>query len=138
MEEITLNWEPIPLGNPEMATGPNRQAQLGEPGRGVQFYLTYHPTCYRRGPWRLLVEVEHGPEHNKWGCFDEQDQPLRNFHGLEAALSEAKALANVLWRDYSKFKKWEEDQHVQLNRNSQPEPNVAHPVSGPDARVATA
>lgn len=68
-------------------------------GDGVRFTLEHRPTCYRRGPWRLLVEVAQGPNHEKWGCFDEQDQPMRNYHAREAAESEAQAIADVLVRD---------------------------------------
>lgn len=71
-------------------------------GDGVRFTLTQHPTCYRRGPWRLLVEVADGPMHEAWGCFDDQDQPLRYYHKRENALSEAQALADVLLTDRRK------------------------------------
>ena len=75
------------------------EAQLGTKQDGVLFTLTHHPTCYRRGPYRLLVEVCSDPKHHVWGCFDDQDQPLRNFHSRDNALSEAEALAGVLWYD---------------------------------------
>lgn len=52
-------------------------AQLGTVDDGVQFHLQYMPTCYRRGPWRLLIEICSGENHHKWGCFDGQDQPMR-------------------------------------------------------------
>lgn len=71
-------------------------------GDGVRFCLTHHPTCYRRGPWRLLVEVADGPMHEAWGCFDDQDQPLRYYHKRDNALSEAQALADVLLTDRRK------------------------------------
>ena len=67
-----------------------------EGGDGVRFHLSYHPTCYRRGPWRLLIEVADGEGHMQWGCFDDQDQPQRYYHGEDAARSEAQAIATVL------------------------------------------
>lgn len=72
------------------------------PEDGVRFTLTYHPTCYRRGPWRLLIEICGGPNHHKWGCFDDQDQPLRNFHSDANAKDEAERIAEVLITDRSK------------------------------------
>ena len=74
-------------------------AMIGIPGDGVRFYLTLHPTCYRRGPWRLLVDVLGGERHHDWGCFDEADQPLRNYHDPERAKAEAEAIAKVLMAD---------------------------------------
>lgn len=68
-------------------------------GDGVRFTLTHHPTCYRRGPWRLLVEVAEGKGHIFWGCFDDADQPMRYYHQESAALSEAQAIADVLAGD---------------------------------------
>ena len=70
-----------------------------EGGDGVRFHLSYHPTCYRRGPWRLLIEIVEGEGHMKWGCFDDQDQPTRNFHKEEHARGEAQAIADVLIKD---------------------------------------
>lgn len=70
-----------------------------EGGDGVRFSLSHQPGCYRRGPWRLLVEVAYGPGHLLWGCFDEQDQPQRYYHSRENALSEAEAIAEVLSAD---------------------------------------
>lgn len=70
-----------------------------EGGNGVRFSLDHRPTCYRRGPYNLLVEVAHGPDHIKWGCFDDADQPQRYYHRKENALSEAQAIADVLVRD---------------------------------------
>lgn len=75
------------------------EAQLGEPSDGVLFYLTYHPTCYRRGPWRLLIEVCSGVNHRSWGYFDESDQPMRYYHDKQNAIREAQEIANVLWAD---------------------------------------
>lgn len=75
------------------------EAQLGTATDGVTFTLTHHPTCYRRGPWRLLVEVCSGRNHQKWGCFDAADQPMRYYHLKGNALSEAEAIAAVLWKD---------------------------------------
>ena len=66
---------------------------------GVRFTLVKYPTCYRRGPWKLLVEVASGPAHHLWGCFDLQDQPERWYHLEESARREAQAIADVLVRD---------------------------------------
>jgi hypothetical protein len=68
-------------------------------GDGLRFSLCFYVTCYRRGQWRLLVEVASGPKHEAWGCFDEQDQPQRWYHSRENALSEAQAIAAVLITD---------------------------------------
>lgn len=73
-------------------------------GDGVRFTLDEYPTCYRRGPWRLLVEVAPGPGHRLWGCFDDQDQPMRWYHHQENALSEADAIAKVLKEDRNRKK----------------------------------
>ncbi len=78
------------------------EAQLGTKDDGVSFCITSHPTCYRRGKWRLLVEVCGGVHHHDWSCFDEQDQPMRWYHSKENALSEAQAIASVLWSDRQK------------------------------------
>jgi hypothetical protein len=78
--------------------GSYEEANIGdfEKGDGVRFCLTHYMTCYRRGPWRLLIEVCSGPKHILWGCFDDQDQPMRWFHKRENCLSEAQAIADVL------------------------------------------
>lgn len=68
-------------------------------GDGVRFTLEKYPTCYRRGPWKLMIEVAEGPGHEKWGCFDFQDQPVRFFHQESAARSEAEIMAKVLQVD---------------------------------------
>lgn len=65
----------------------------------MRFSLERRPTCYRRGPWRLLVEVASGPGHTKWGCFDEADQPMRYYHNEECAKREAQSIADVLTAD---------------------------------------
>lgn len=72
------------------------EAQIGdfEAGDGVRFSVSHMPTCYRRGPWRLLIEVAGSPR--KWGCFDDQDQPMRWYHSLERLKAEAQAIAEVL------------------------------------------
>jgi hypothetical protein len=75
------------------------EAQLGTPEDGVLFSLDCYRTCYRRGPWKLVVEVCGGENHHKWGCFDDQDQPLRWYHNRECAEREAESLAKVLWAD---------------------------------------
>ena len=68
-------------------------------GDGVRFTLDYRATCYRRGPWHLIVEVARGVDHYKWGCFDAADQPERNYHSELCARVEAQAIADVLYRD---------------------------------------
>lgn len=68
-------------------------------GDGVRFSAMHMPTCYRRGPWRLLVEIEDC--NHTWGCFDEQDQPMRWYHGMGALISEAQAIADALFRDHA-------------------------------------
>ena len=87
-----LRWQKVGL---------HEEALLGDPaaGDGVMFYLEHQPTCYRRGPWRLIVEVAGGPHHHDWGCLDDADQPERNYHSEHAARSEAQALADVLLKD---------------------------------------
>lgn len=71
-------------------------------GDGVRFSLEYYSSCYRRGQWKLSVEVAGGPDHMKWGCFDDQDQPIRWYHHEESARTEAEAIAAVLFTDRSK------------------------------------
>jgi len=66
---------------------------------GVRFSIQFYSTCYRRGRHRLLIEIGVGPNHEKWGCFDEADQPQRWYHLEENAKSEAEAIATVLLRD---------------------------------------
>lgn len=65
----------------------------------VEFFLMRQMSCYRRGIWKLLIEVCGGPNHYRWGCFDEQDQPVRYYHSKECALSEAESIARVLLTD---------------------------------------
>ncbi len=86
-------------------TGSYREATIGDfdGGDGVRFSLEYRSTCYRRGPWRLLVEVARGPNHTKWGCFDEADQPERYYHNEECARREAQSIADVLVADRGKW-----------------------------------
>ena len=72
------------------------EATLGNflEGSGVRFSIEHWPTCNRRGPYTLLIEVE---DHQKiWGCFDDQDQPRRYFHQLENLKSEANAIAEAI------------------------------------------
>lgn len=68
-------------------------------GDGVRFTLDHRPTCYRRGPWHLMIEVAPGENHHAWGCFDEQDQPSRWYHDRFTAQEEARRIAAVLVRD---------------------------------------
>jgi hypothetical protein len=92
--DSNLNWKQIENW---------REAILGEwPNDGVRFSLSRYISCYRRGQWRLLVEVCSGPHHHEWGCFDEADQPMRWYHSEQAALSEAQAIADILWKDRRK------------------------------------
>lgn len=83
------------------SVGMHEEAIVGDfvGGDGVRFTLQHMPTCYRRGPWKLLIEVAGGPAHHKWGCFDDQDQPERWYHHEQSARAEAQALANVLLKD---------------------------------------
>lgn len=71
-------------------------------GDGVRFSLEYYSSCYRRGQWKLSVEVSGGVDHFKWGCFDDQDQPIRWYHREESARTEAEAIAAVLLADRAK------------------------------------
>lgn len=88
-----LKWQPMDRSHR------HHEALLGNLADGVRFSLCVYPTCYRRGPYRLLVEVLPGPRHHAWGCFDEADQPMRWYHHLEHAKHEAQAIAKVLWAD---------------------------------------
>ena len=90
---MTLEWKEKEFGI---------EATLGdfEGEGGARFSLVHYPTCYRRGPWRLLVEVV--DRTHEWGCFDEQDAPMRWFHSKTRALEEAQAIADVLVRDHDR------------------------------------
>ena len=90
--EAVLVWKKID-GYQEASLGPYGN------GDGVRFTLSFYLTCYRRGKWRLLIEVCGGPNHEKWGCFDEADQPMRWFHSEQNAKSESQLIANVLVAD---------------------------------------
>jgi hypothetical protein len=87
---MILNWKKV--------TNNTEEAWIGTEDDGVRFSLDYRPTCHRRGMYRLLIEVIR-PNHDEWGCFDDADQPMRNYHIKENALSEAEAIANVLLSD---------------------------------------
>jgi len=50
-----------------------------------------------------LVEVAHGPDHIRWGCFDDADQPHRYYHKKANAIDEAQSIADVLVRDRIKY-----------------------------------
>jgi hypothetical protein len=67
---------------------------------GARFSIEHMPTCYRRGPWKLLIEVE--DIHRTWGCFDYQDQPVRYYHSLDRLKAEAQAIADVLLVDHER------------------------------------
>jgi hypothetical protein len=88
-----LKWKPVALGYEEAIIGDF------EHGDGARFSLEFRATCYRRGPWRLLVEIAKGPQHHTWGCFDDADQPERNYHHEDCARREAQAIAAVLLKD---------------------------------------
>lgn len=77
-------------------THSSSEAFLGEPDDGVHFSMTHHPTCYRRGRWRLFITINSGQGYYKWGCFDDQDQPLRYYHLKESLLKEADEIARTL------------------------------------------
>lgn len=97
-EPYVLDWSREGIEDLQYTHNPSI-ATLGEPLDGVTFYLTHYPTCYRRGKWRLMVDIHGGPGHHKWGCFDEQDQPLRNYHNKECLLQEADSIARVMILD---------------------------------------
>jgi hypothetical protein len=80
------------------------ESRLGTSNDGVRFTVEHYPSCHRRGPWRLIVQVLPGPRYHDWGCFDEQDQPMRWYHQREVAFSEAEAIAKVLLTDRNKSK----------------------------------
>lgn len=88
-----LKWVADPEG------GETVYAFLGVPGDSVMFSITYYGTCYRRGRYRLMIEVTHGPKHHDWGCLDSADQPMRNYHSLWNAVEEAELVAAVLEKD---------------------------------------
>ena len=90
---MTLDWKQTPYGE-EVILGDFQGYN------GVRLSIMHMPTCYRRGPWRLLVEVEIST--HEWGCFDEQDQPMRWYHSLERLKEEAQAIADVLLGDYER------------------------------------
>lgn len=80
------NWRTFEIGN-------------FEAGDGVRFGVEHLPTCYRRGPLKLIIEIAMGPQHHAWGCFDHDDQPMRYYHTEKALALEVAALAFVLLRD---------------------------------------
>lgn len=97
---MILDWKPFRMEGARLSTT-FFVAALGDPinGDGVTFTLDHRPTCYRRGPWTLLIEVANGPGHYLWGCFDDADQPERYYHLEDSARAEAQAIADVLWND---------------------------------------
>ena len=70
------------------------EAGISNSSGGARFTITYHATCNRRGPWRLLIEVS-----KSWGCFDEADEPQRYYHSLKRALGEAQDIADAIVPD---------------------------------------
>ena len=90
---MKLEWKDTQYG-PEAVIGDF------DGGDGVRFSVMHMPTCYRRGPWRLLVEVEDC--RRAWGCFDDQDQPMRYYHSLKRLKEEAQAIADVLVADHER------------------------------------
>ena len=90
---MILDWKPI---------DGYQDAILGDfdGGDGVRFNLIHMPTCYRRGPWRLIIEIEDG--RRTWGCFDDQDQPMRWYHSERVAKEEAQIIADILRSDHDK------------------------------------
>jgi hypothetical protein len=82
----------------------HQEATLGDfnAGDGVRFSIEHYPTCYRRGPYKLVIEVNEAKVPHAWGCFDEQDQPVRFYHSEERAKQEAEAIATVLKQDREK------------------------------------
>lgn len=96
-----IRWEnPVPVDHEGwMGTPTHRTGWIGTPQDGVSFTLVYRPTCYRRGPFCLQIEVASGRYHDLWGCFDGADQPVRYFHKVERAVGEASDIAEVLWKD---------------------------------------
>jgi hypothetical protein len=94
IKEKLLDWKPgeTPLASYE-------EAILGTPEDGVRFTYVYQGSCYRRGQHKLLIDVFGGPNHEKWGCFDDQDQPMRYYHKKTNLLSEANEIALILLID---------------------------------------
>jgi len=78
-----------------------RVAEIGDydAGDGARFHLEHQPSCYRRGPHKLILEIASGKRHHWWGCFDDADAPLRWYHDVAVAQSEAQRIADVLWAD---------------------------------------
>jgi hypothetical protein len=78
--------------------------------KDVRFTLVHQATCHRRGPWKLLIEVL---QHiHDWGCFDDQDAPLRYYHSEERAKAEAEAIAEILTKEKKRGSNPEGDQQV--------------------------
>lgn len=100
MQRPKLKWEPVVMEDGQELRD-CWDAFLGdfEGGDGVRFHLSFQPTCYRRGPWKLQINIAHGPHHYEWGCFDGADQPLRYYHNERCVRIEVESLADVLWTD---------------------------------------
>ena len=90
---MPLEWKDAPYGaDAVMGDHENRD--------GVHFTIEFVPTCYRRGQFKLLIEVL--DKDRTWGCFDEQDQPMRYFHSMDRLKGEADAIALVLAKDHER------------------------------------
>lgn len=101
-EEQVLTWEVVSMLTTDCVMS-WEEATLGTwPDDGVRFSIAHQPSNYRRGPFKLLIEMCLGSNHYKWGCFDFQDQPIRYFHKLENLKSEAELIARVLLKDRAK------------------------------------
>ncbi len=90
---MPLLWEDKPYGADAVMGGHKNRD-------GVRFTIEYVPTCYRRGQYKLLIEIC-GPLE-EWGCFDDQDQPMRYFHSVERLKGEADDIALVLAKDHER------------------------------------
>lgn len=87
-----LHWQPIP----DCVNAAVAYLGYYPAGDGVMFTLEMYPTCYRRGSFKLVIDIAQGPMHEAWGCFDGQDQPMRYYHKQSNAIDEAECIARVL------------------------------------------
>jgi len=77
LKQLEQKLETGHLLDVEFANHRNWVSSIGEPMDGLTISLLEYSTCYRRGTWRLYLSVNAGPGYHLWGCFDEQDQPMR-------------------------------------------------------------